>query len=331
MRIGEIDVVPIAAESIGVRSLCTKVSTPDITIMLDPSAALAMRGGLEPHPQEYRALMKSLERIFVEARNSDILSVSHYHYDHVRPGFTDFRYNLSSREELQRIFEDKLVFAKDNREHVNASQRKRGFYFERDTKGVVEEIRWSDGKAYSFGETNVLHSHPLPHGPVDTSLGYVIATTIEHSDTRILFAPDVQGPLVKDTLEYMLSQNSDVAIVGGPPMYLNRFRKSQKQSALSSLKLLASRVSLLIVDHHLMRSDNWEAWLYPVMAEASKTGNELKTMAEIAGVEVSCLEAKRKELYSMHPPGAEFMNWVKATDEYKSGNLPPMDRPDTTD
>ncbi|MFW9799938.1 MAG: hypothetical protein ACFFD9_05850, partial [Candidatus Thorarchaeota archaeon] len=294
MRIGKIEAVPIAAETLGVRSLCTKVSTPDITILLDPSAALAMRGGLEPHPQEYRLLMKSLERILTEARTSDVLSVSHYHYDHVRPGFTDFRYNLSSREELQRIFEGKVVFAKDNREHVNASQRKRGFYFERDVNGVAEEIQWSDGKAYSFGETKVRYSHPLPHGPVETNLGYIIATTIEHLDTRVLFAPDVQGPLVEDTLEYILSQEPEVAIVGGPPIYLNRFSDSQKKSALSSLKLLASRVPLLIVDHHLMRSNEWDTWLNPVMAEASKAGNDVKTMAEMAGLEIACLEAKRK-------------------------------------
>ncbi len=309
----------------------TKVSTPDITILLDPSAALAMRGGLEPHPQEYHLLMKSLERIFIEARTSDVLSVSHYHYDHVRPGFTDFRYNLSSREELQRIFEGKLVFAKDNREHVNASQRKRGFYFERDVKGVAEEIRWSDGKAFSFDETNVLCSRPLPHGPIETNLGYVIATTIEHLDTRMLFAPDVQGPLVKDTLDYMLSLQPDVAIVGGPPIYLNRFSDSQKQSALSSLRLLASRVSLLIVDHHLMRSNEWDIWLHPVMEEARKAGNEVKTMAEMAGLEIASLEAKRKDLYSLDPPSTEFMTWVEATDEYKSRNLPPLNRSETTD
>ncbi|MFW9799391.1 MAG: hypothetical protein ACFFD9_03070, partial [Candidatus Thorarchaeota archaeon] len=69
----------------------------------------------------------------------------------------------------------------------------------------------------------------------------------------------------------------------------------------------------------------------PVMAEASKAGNDVKTMAEMAGLEIACLEAKRKDLYSMDPPSTQFMNWVKATDEYKSRNLPPLNPSDTTD
>ncbi|MHA1939933.1 MAG: hypothetical protein ACW97O_17140 [Candidatus Thorarchaeota archaeon] len=62
MQIGEIEVVPLAAESLGVRSFCTLVKTPDLRLVLDPSAALAMRERLEPHPFEYQTLIKSLDR-----------------------------------------------------------------------------------------------------------------------------------------------------------------------------------------------------------------------------------------------------------------------------
>jgi predicted metallo-beta-lactamase superfamily hydrolase len=329
--IGEIDVVPIASESFGVRSLCTSVSTPDVKLLLDPSAALAMREGREPHPLEYQRLMKTLELILAEAPQADILSVSHYHYDHVRPGFTNFRYNLSSRDELQRMFQDKIVFAKDNRENVNASQRRRGFFFEKDVSGVAEEIRWVDGQSYSFGETTVSHSYPLPHGPIDTNLGYVIATTIEHAGRRVLFAPDVQGPVVSDTLSFILSSNPDAAIVGGPPVYLKRFEDAHRHAALNSLMELAARVPLLVVDHHLMRSKGWREWLNPVTDAASKAENTAMTMAEMAGLEPYCMESVREDLYSMYPPSAEFMNWVKATEKYKAGNLPPIGLPDIAD
>ncbi|MHA2378339.1 MAG: MBL fold metallo-hydrolase [Candidatus Thorarchaeota archaeon] len=328
MRVGEIEVVPLASESLGVRSLCTRVSTPDVTLLLDPSAALAMRGRREPHPREYHRLMNTLERISVEARKADILSVSHYHYDHVRPGFTNFRYNLSSRDELKRMFQDKIVFAKDNRDNVNASQRRRGFFFEKDVGTVAEEIRWVDGRSYSFGETKIIHSHPLPHGPMDTNLGYVIATIIEHAGKRVLFAPDVQGPVVSDTLRHMLSISPDAAIVGGPPIYLKKFKDADRHAALASLTRLASCVPILGVDHHLMRSKEWREWLLPVMNAASKAGNRVMTMAEMVGLEPDCLENIRENLYSMYPPSAEFMNWVNATDEYKSRNHPPLDSRD---
>jgi hypothetical protein len=290
-----------------------------------------MRERREPHPREYHRLMKTLEQIKVEARQADILSVSHYHYDHVRPGFTNFRYNLSSRDELQRLFQDKIVFAKDNRENVNPSQRRRGFFFEKDVSAVAEEIRWVDGQSYSFGETTVSHSPPLPHGPLDANLGYVIATTVEHAGNRLLFAPDIQGPVVSDTLSFMLSINPDAAIVGGPPIYLKRFEASHRHAALSSLTELAARTPILVVDHHLMRSKGWSEWLDPVISAASKAANRVITMAEAAGFDPYCMESIREDLYSMYPPSPEFMNWVDASDEYKVGNPPPVGPPDIAD
>jgi hypothetical protein len=99
MNIDDIEVSPLAAESLGVRSLCTLVRTPDVSILFDPSAALAKRYGLEPHPFEYLALQSSLERIRAAVEVTDIISISHYHYDHVRPGFTNYLYNLSTQDE----------------------------------------------------------------------------------------------------------------------------------------------------------------------------------------------------------------------------------------
>ncbi|MHA2601532.1 MAG: MBL fold metallo-hydrolase [Candidatus Thorarchaeota archaeon SMTZ1-83] len=331
MRIGEIEVVPIASESLGVRSLCTAISTPDVRLLLDPSAALAMREGREPHPLEYRMLIEILERILMEARQADVLSVSHYHYDHVRPGFTNLRYNMSSRDELQRMFQDKIVFAKDNREDVNASQRRRGFFFEKDVSEVAEEIRWVDGQSYTFGETTVCHSHALPHGPVDTNLGYIIATKIEHAGSRVVFAPDVQGPVVKDTLSWILSCDPDAVVVGGPPVYLKRFEDAHRHAALASLLELAVRIPLLVVDHHLMRSKIWREWLHPVTEAASEVENRVMTMAGVAGLEPYCMESIREDLYSMYPPSPEFMNWVNATEKYKVGNPPPIVPPDGPD
>jgi len=87
MHLNEIEIIPVAAESLGVRSLCTFVRTPDVSILFDPSAALANRFALEPHPLEYQELAHTLATIRRHAEESDILSVSHYHYDHIRPGF----------------------------------------------------------------------------------------------------------------------------------------------------------------------------------------------------------------------------------------------------
>ncbi len=77
MYLNEIEVIPIAAESLGVRSLCTMVRTPDISILLDRSAALAKRYGLEPHPLEYQALQSSMGEIRFHAKKECPSSPSH--------------------------------------------------------------------------------------------------------------------------------------------------------------------------------------------------------------------------------------------------------------
>jgi predicted metallo-beta-lactamase superfamily hydrolase len=325
MKVGAIEVTPLAAESMGVRSLCTKVETPDTTIILDPSAALAKRHGLEPHPFEYQKLVEVLESIFMESRKADILSISHYHYDHVRPGFTNYRYNFSSREELQRLFEDKLVFAKDYREKINPSQRRRGHYFKKDVSGVAKEIRWADNKQFTFGHTSISYSQPLPHGPANTRMGYVLATIIEYGETRIVFAPDVQGPVVSNTLDFLLSCNATVLIVGGPPIYLSQWAQSDSNIALNALSKLAVSTPTLVIDHHLMRSNEWKQWVQPILNASSAKENKVLTMAELANREVRCMEAERSELYISAPPSEDFMNWAKASDEYKIHNMPPLE------
>lgn len=324
MNLGDIRITPLAAESLGTRSLCTDIVTPDIHILLDPSAALAKRFNLEPHPIEYLALKESLDAIKSCAKSADALSISHYHYDHIRPGFVNHLYNLSTREDRREMFEDKLVFAKDNRENINPSQRRRGFYFEKDVKDVVKKIEWSDNRVFDFGNTKITFSHPLPHGPSNTRLGYVVATTIECSEKRFLFAPDVQGPLDRDTLHYILSMDPDLAIVGGPPVYLSRFTKSEKESALYSLISMASAIPTLVIDHHLLRYTHWLKWIDPVLKASERLGNRILTMAELVGLDNRTHEANRESLYKQNPPSEEFMNWTLSDEEYKVNHPPPL-------
>jgi len=324
MKLGDIEINPLAAESLGTRSLCTRVVTPDVSILFDPSAALAKRYNLEPHPDEYIALRNSLDLIFEAANRSEVLSISHYHFDHLRPGFDNTTYNLSKRNERSEMFSEKIVLTKDNRENINPSQRRRGFYFEKDVKDVVEKIEWADDRYFKFGDTKITYSPPLPHGPSNSRLGFVLATLVEYGGDRFLFAPDVQGPIVQDTLQYFLQLAPDLLIVGGPPIYLSRFTDEERETALKSLIVLASSVPTLVVDHHLMRSRKWEDWMSPVFKAAEKAGNQLMTMAELANKKNLFLEAEREENYEQNPPSVEFMNWAQASEEFKLKHPPPL-------
>ena len=78
-------ILPIAFDSFGVRSMATFVET-DTKILIDPGVSLApVRYGLPPHAIELKKLEEKRNEIIRFARKTDILTISHYHYDHYMP------------------------------------------------------------------------------------------------------------------------------------------------------------------------------------------------------------------------------------------------------
>ena len=58
-----IKVTPLAAESFGVRSMCTLVETPDVSVLLDAGVSLApYRFNLPPHPVEFQTISRLRQR-----------------------------------------------------------------------------------------------------------------------------------------------------------------------------------------------------------------------------------------------------------------------------
>ena len=75
----KIRVVPLAAESFGVRSMCSYIETADVKILLDAGASLAPnRFGLPPHPKEYDALAQCRKKIADAADKAEVVTISHY-------------------------------------------------------------------------------------------------------------------------------------------------------------------------------------------------------------------------------------------------------------
>src|SRR5712664_5028112 len=78
-------VIPLAAESLGVRSMATYVEVGRTGILIDPGATLApARFGLPPAEAEWEALRRANDRISAYAARSSFVFVSHYHEDHFR-------------------------------------------------------------------------------------------------------------------------------------------------------------------------------------------------------------------------------------------------------
>ena len=99
--------------------MCTFVSSPDINILIDPGISLSKRFSLYPHPIEYRLLKKYRAKILEYAEKADIITLSHYHFDHSTPTFTDYVWNWSTPETTINIYHGKTVLTKDIRSNIN--------------------------------------------------------------------------------------------------------------------------------------------------------------------------------------------------------------------
>jgi len=276
-------IMPIASDSLGVRSMATYIETKDCRILIDPSAALGpKRYGLPPHNKELEALYKTKEKISEIAEKCDILTISHYHYDHYDPD--------------EGFYKGKKVFAKDISSNINKSQKQRGTDFKEVVENLCDLICCDDSK-HKIGDTELVFSPPFFHGPENVRLGYVIMTTVDDGKKRILHASDVQGPVTKNATKYIIDQKPDLLIMDGPPsIFLGwKFSLQNLQDASDNLvKIIETLDCNIILDHHLLRDIKYKE----VFSEPYKKGStRVKTFAEYLGKENNTLEAHRKDLW----------------------------------
>jgi predicted metallo-beta-lactamase superfamily hydrolase len=323
----DVKVTPLAAESLGVRSMCTYVETPDARILLDAGVALCPnRFSLPPHPEEFRAIEKCRREIAKAAREAQIVTISHYHFDHHTPSYEDWLCNWTEADVTAReVYNGKIVLMKNPRQEVNYSQRRRGWMFQRTGGKHAERLEVADGKAFTANETVIRFSEPVFHGPENSALGWVLMTTIEFHDEKFMFAPDVQGPMSTHTLELICKQKPQLIMIGGPPLYLSQSSvdEGQIQTGLRNLAAVTEAVHHMILEHHILRDANWQQKTREVFAKAHENGHIVQTAAEFLGKHNTFLEAERKNLFAMNPPSREFRKWMNTADEAKR-NVKPL-------
>ena len=112
----KIIIEPVWFDSLGAKSSCTLVRTPDARILIDPGIA-AMQPSFPASAEKKRQWREEGRKAIQRAsKEADIIIISHYHYDHY------FATDLS-------IYKDKVVFAKNPNEYINDSQRARATSF----------------------------------------------------------------------------------------------------------------------------------------------------------------------------------------------------------
>jgi len=279
-----LEIKPLAFDSLGVRSMATFISTPDVNIIIDPSASLApLRYGLPPHELEVKELQNSIEVIKNYISFSDVVVITHYHYDHHDPGKLIPLELLTSKE----------LLVKDPDNMINVSQRIRASKFLRSVKEVGANIKIADSREFKYGKTLITVSRPQQHGNND-KLGYVLMVLIRYEGYSIIFTSDIEGFLNDYSMKFI--EGADVAIVDGPPTYLinNAYSEDEIRSCVENLAILSKKVSKLVIDHHMLRDLNYRN-VFNIIKDLS--GVNVITAAEFLGLEPNLLEARRRELY----------------------------------
>jgi predicted metallo-beta-lactamase superfamily hydrolase len=285
-------IIPIAFDSLGTRGMATYVETKDVKIFIDPGVSLApVRYGLEPHPIELKRLDEHWKEIVKLAKQSDVLIITHYHFDHFNPN-----------ENLE-IYDGKTVLIKHPAENINFSQKGRSAFFLDQIKDRPKKLEYADGKKYEFGKTKLEFSNAVFHG-TNNRLGYVIEVFVDDGDYRFIHSSDVEGPNNDSQTEFILEKKPNLVFSDGPLSYIMyRFGTKAMNSSIENMIKIIEKCPLesFITDHHFLRDLRWKDKIQKVFEVAEKKKVKLQTAAEFAKKDVEMLEAHRKELFKEHP------------------------------
>jgi predicted metallo-beta-lactamase superfamily hydrolase len=268
--------------------MATFVETDDLTVLIDPGVSLApSRYNLPPHPLEEQRMQETWAEIKEHASQSDVLIVTHYHYDHHDP-------------EEPELYEGKIVYVKHPTEMINKSQAARASYFLDKLNELPSSLDSADGKEFKHGSTTITFSPPVYHG-TNPRLGYVVEVSISCGGEKLVFTSDVEGPSVDDQVEFIIQENPDLVILDGPMTYMLGFRYSRKSltSSIENIQRIMRETSVksIVLEHHFMRDLHYKEWIAEVYEYAAEKGVKVSTAAEYCGRSIEMLEARRKELY----------------------------------
>ena len=278
----------IGAESLGVRGLCCLVTLQDRRIVIDPGVSLGyMRHGLLPHPLQIAEGRRVREKILHSLNNATDVVFSHFHGDHV-PLLDANPYQLSIRSLPSRFHELRCWSKSDVGLSTKMSKRFRDLA---DLFGSNLQI------AEGFSEGPLSFSRAVPHGVLNSNMGTLMMTRIEMDNRVFVHASDIQ--LLDDsTVDRVINWQPDIVLAAGPPLYLDRLSKVERECAWHNALRLASNIDVVILDHHLMRSVEGELWLDKLSAAI---GKKVYCAADFMGMPRQLLEAKRVQLYKKMP------------------------------
>ncbi|MCW3129751.1 MAG: MBL fold metallo-hydrolase [Methanophagales archaeon] len=351
----KIIIEPVWFDSLGAKSSCTLVKTPDVKILIDPGIA-AMQPSFPASAEKKREWHEEGRKAIKRAsKEADIIIISHYHYDHYFP--TDLG-----------IYKDKIILAKNPNEYINDSQRARatsfysgiceaygktnlesllktkrggkkypdpladlpiarhknfGDYNKRRAELLEKGKRWFDGrvanwlknqeipelnfpslktiypesKEFKVGKTRLRFSNAMFHGIEFSRVGWVFYTIVEHETEKFIHSSDLNGPVIEDYAQQIISENPQVLILDGPMTYMFGYllnRINLNRAVENAAEIVRSiDAELILYDHHLPRERKFRERTEKVWNAAKEEKKKVMTAAEFLGKEPVVLSAYR--------------------------------------
>jgi predicted metallo-beta-lactamase superfamily hydrolase len=297
----------IGAESMGVRSLCCLLTCKDHRIVIDPGVSLGyMRHGLLPHPVQIAEGRRVREKIIGALKDATDVVFSHFHGDHV-PLIDANPYQLSIKS-LPPGFHELRCWSKSDGD-LSPKMNKR---FRDLSKLLGSNLKTAEGRS----EGRLSFSRAVPHGELNSDLGTVMMTRIEMDSSVFVHASDIQL-LDAPTVDRVIDWQPDIVLAAGPPLYLEKLSKTERDSAWDNALRLASNIDTVILDHHLMRSVEGAVWLDELSVAV---GKKVYCAADFMGRPRQLLEAQRNKLYEKMPVPAgwhdSYTRGLVNTEEY---------------
>jgi len=169
-KVREMSILPIWFDSMGAKSMCTYIETPDVKILIDPGVAIMQPSFPNSDEEKVLFLEVAIERVREFCKKADIVIITHYHYDHHKVPV-----------ELPEAYLGKKLYIKNPNEWINYSQWNRArLLFEnllpmldtplilKDLEREPEQIEFNDPykeltllQQKDFGDYTERHEHLL--------------------------------------------------------------------------------------------------------------------------------------------------------------------------
>lgn len=305
----------IGAESLGVRGLCCQITLPDRRIVIDPGVALGyVRHKLLPYPLQVAVGCNVRDRILAALSDADEVVFSHFHGDHIPLAHANpYQLSLSALPSRFKHLQgwcpsDRDLSAKMHQRYLDLRQL------------LGERLQMAEGERHGA----MTFSQAFPHGDANSAMGTVMMTRVDMGSRVFVHASDIQ--LLNDAaVDQILRWQPDIVLAAGPPLYLERLNENERACAWQNALRLAQNIEVLILDHHMMRSEEGLEWLDRL---SDKVGRPVMCAADFMQRPRLMLEADRARLYEAMPvPENWHQNYEAGIVDF-AGFLESSDYPD---